>query len=41
MITTRNASFDLDGDLMGLQEARDLITAAIVAVMGDKRFAIG
>jgi hypothetical protein len=32
------ASFDLDGDLVGLYEARNLIVAAITAVMHDKAF---
>jgi hypothetical protein len=32
------ASFDIDGDLVNLGEARRAIEAAIVAVMGDKAF---
>jgi hypothetical protein len=33
-----SASFDLDGDLVGLQEAREAIAAAIVAVTMDRAF---
>jgi hypothetical protein len=32
------ASFDIDANLLGVQEARQAITAAIIAVMGDKAF---
>ncbi len=32
------ASFDIDANLLGVQEARQAITTAIIAVMGDKAF---